>query len=140
MDAIAFAVLAALSAGSYSILQRVAAPTVNQAFGAMLISLTAALVSAVVLFWTRHNRPLYNDLSSLPWIGLIGIAAFSIDYFSLQAYSRGLSVSVGSPIFIGISIATASIAGFVMGESVTVMKLLGIGLIVLGTVIVSVLT
>jgi uncharacterized membrane protein len=92
MDAIAFAFIAALAAGAYSILQRVAAPAFNQAFGALVISLTAAFVSAIVLICTRDGRALYTDVSMLPWIGLVGIAAFSIDYFSLQAYSRGLSV------------------------------------------------
>ena len=139
MDAIAFAIIAALAGGAYSILQRVAAPRLDQAFGALLISLTAAFVSAIVLVCTRDDRPLYSDASMLPWIGVIGIAAFSIDYFSLQAYSRGLSVSVGSPIFIGISIITASLAGFALGEAVTLTKLLGIGLIVLGAVIVTAL-
>jgi drug/metabolite transporter (DMT)-like permease len=139
MDAIAFAIIAALAAGAYSVLQRVAAPAFNQAFGALAISLTAAFVSAIVLLCTRDNRPFYSEAGMLPWIGLIGIAAFSIDYFSLQAYSRGLSVSIGSPIFIGVSIMTASLAGFALGEAVTLMKLLGIGLIVLGAVIVSVL-
>jgi transporter family protein len=139
MDAVAFAIIAALAGGSYSILQRIAAPSFNQAFGALLISLTAALVSAIVLLCIRDNRPLYTDAAMLPWIGLIGIAAFSIDYFSLQAYSRGLSVSVGSPIFIGVSIVTASLAGFALGEAVTLMKLLGIGLIVAGAVIVTAL-
>jgi bacterial/archaeal transporter family protein len=139
MDAIAFALIAALAAGAYSILQRVAAPAFNQTFGALVISLTAAFVSAIVLICTRDGRALYTDVSMLPWIGLVGIAAFSIDYFSLQAYSRGLSVSIGSPIFIGISIMTASLAGFALGEAVTLMKLLGIGLIVLGAVIVTAL-
>jgi transporter family protein len=139
MDAVAFAIIAALGGGTYSILQRIAAPAFNQAFGALLISLTAALVSAIVLLCTRDNRPLYSDVSMIPWIGLIGIAAFSIDYFSLQAYSRGLPVSVGSPIFIGVSIITASLAGFALGEAVTLMKLLGIGLIVTGAVIVTAL-
>jgi multidrug transporter EmrE-like cation transporter len=76
-----------------------------------------------------------RERAALDW--LIGIAAFSIDYFSLQAYSRGLSVSIGSPIFIGVSIMTASLAGFALGEAVTLMKLLGIGLIVVGAVIVT---
>jgi transporter family protein len=139
MDAIAFAIVAALAGGAYSILQRIAAPGLNQAFGALVISLTAAFVSAIVLICTRDGRPLYTDASMLPWIGLIGIAAFSVDYFSLQAYSRGLSVSIGSPIFIGVSVMTASLAGFALGEAVTLMKLLGIGLIVLGAVIVTAL-
>ena len=138
-EAIAFALIAAFAGGAYSILQRVTAAAFNQAFGALAISLTAAFVSAIVLVCTRDSRPLYTDASMLPWIVLIGIAAFSIDYFSLQAYSRGLSVSIGSPLFIGVSIMTASLAGFAMGEAVTSMKLLGIGFIVLGAVIVSAL-
>jgi bacterial/archaeal transporter family protein len=138
MNAITFVVIAALAAGSYNVLQRIAAPGIDQAFGALLIALVATAVSLAVLALTRGHRPLYTDPSIFLLIALIGVAAFSVDYFLLQAYSRGLSLSVGSPIFVGISIATATIAGFAIGESMALVKLVGIGLITLGAIVLSV--
>jgi transporter family protein len=132
MDYVGFAVISAIAAGSYSVLQRMTAPAINQAFGALLISITAATISLVILLLTRNERPLYTDSRVFPLIALIGLTAFSVDFFSLLAYSRGLSVSVGAPISVGVSIATASIAGFAMGESVTAPKLVGIALIIVG--------
>jgi uncharacterized membrane protein len=53
MNAIAYAVVAALAAELYGLFQRMAAPDVNQAFGALLISIVAGAVAALVLFATR---------------------------------------------------------------------------------------
>jgi drug/metabolite transporter (DMT)-like permease len=138
MDKIAFALIAALAAGSYSVLQRATAAAVHQAFGALLISLTAAAISALVLFFTFNTRPLYYDAAILPWIALIGLAAFFVDYFTLLAYSRGLSVSVGNTLFVGVSIATASLVGLAIGEQITALKLLGIALVTAGAIILGV--
>ena len=137
MNAIGFIFVAAFAAGAYSIFQRIAAPGIHQAFGALLIALIAAILSFAVLLLTRGGRPLYAEQSVFLYIALIGAAAFAVDYFSLQAYSRGLSISVGGPIFIGVGIATASLAGFVMGESVTIAKLTGILLVVIGAIVLS---
>ena len=41
--------------------------------------------------------------------------AFGIDFFALQAYSKGLPLTVGGPIIIGGSIAVAVSIGFVLG-------------------------
>jgi bacterial/archaeal transporter family protein len=138
MNAIIFAVIAALAAGLYSVLQRVTAPHVNQAFGALVISLMAAAISLAVLLATRDGRPLYADPGIFWWLALVGLAAFSVDYFSLHAYSRALPLSVGSPIFIGGSIMTATLAGLAMGESATLAKFLGIVLVIAGALVLSV--
>ena len=138
MNAIMFVMIAALAAGLYSVLQRIAAPGIDQALGALVIALVAAAISFAVLMATRDHRSFEFAPSIIALVALTGVAAFSVDYFSLQAYSRGLSLSVGSPIFIGMSIATASLAGFFIGESVTLTKLLGIGLVVVGAVVLTV--
>lgn len=58
-----------------------------------------------------------------------------IDYFALKAYSSGISISVVGPIIIGGSIAVASIIGFFLGDSVTLLKILGLLLVVGGSAI-----
>ena len=138
MNAIGFIFVAAFAAGAYSIFARLAAPAIHQAFGALLIALIAAALSFAVLLATRGDRPLYAEPSVFLYIGLIGAAAFAVDYFSLQAYSRGLSLSVGQPIFIGVAIASASLAGLAMGESVTLTKLAGIILVIAGAIVLTV--
>jgi bacterial/archaeal transporter family protein len=55
----------------------------------------------------------------------------------LKAYATGLPISIGGPIVIGGSIAVATIAGFLLGDAMTTTKVLGIGLIVVGAVILS---
>jgi drug/metabolite transporter (DMT)-like permease len=135
MDKIAFALIAALAAGSYSVLARATAGAVHQAFGALFIALTAAAISALVLFFTFNTRALYYDAAILPWLALIGLAAFFVDYFTLLAYSRGLSVSVGNTLLVGVSIATASVVGLAIGEQITALKLVGIALVTVGSII-----
>jgi transporter family protein len=138
MNAIAYAVIAALAAGLYGFFQRMAAPYINQAFGALLISVVAGAIAALVLFATRDARPLVAHSQALGWLALIGVAAFVIDYFSLLAYARGLPVSVGSPIFIGGSVVTATVVGLLLGENVGFAKIAGIALVVIGSVILTV--
>jgi drug/metabolite transporter (DMT)-like permease len=64
-----------------------------------------------------------------------GAAAFSIDYFALQAYSRGLPISVGAPIGIAGGVATAAVIGLLLGEHLSFAKLAGIILAVIGGVV-----
>jgi len=55
----------------------------------------------------------------------------------LKAYGSGLAVSIWGPIIIGGSIAVAAVIGFFMGESVTVSKLSGLALVILGSAILA---
>jgi drug/metabolite transporter (DMT)-like permease len=64
-----------------------------------------------------------------------GAAAFSIDYFTLQAYSRGLPISVGAPIGIAGGVATAVVIGLLLGEHLSFGKLAGIILVVIGGIV-----
>ena len=68
---------------------------------------------------------------------LAGVSAFLLDLFALQAYSKGLTISVGGPIIIGGSIAIATIAGFLMGDSITALKVFGLLLLMSGAVLLA---
>lgn len=137
MNPIVFAVLAATSFGLWTAFHKFASTYVNQIFGAVIVSLTAAIFGAIVFMFKAKGAQLYTDPKGLFFIILAGIAAFFIDYLALQAYSKGLSLTIGGPIIIGGSMAVAIIVGILLGESVTLPKLLGIALIVLGGIVLA---
>ncbi len=139
MNPIIFAILAAISFGLWTILHQLASPYVNQVFGAIIVSLTAVIFGSVVLFAKFKKIELFTDTKGIYLLILAGISAFFIDFLALQAYSNGLSISVGGPIIIGGSIAIAVIAGFFLGDTITALKILGLGLIIAGTIILGVI-
>jgi multidrug transporter EmrE-like cation transporter len=55
----------------------------------------------------------------------------------LKSYGTGLTVSVAGPIIIGGSIAVAAIIGLFLGESLTLMKVLGLILVIGGASILA---
>lgn len=63
---------------------------------------------------------------------LAGACAFAIDYFSLKAYASGLPLSVGAPIIIGCNMALVTVIGLVLGEPISLLKIIAILLIGIG--------
>lgn len=61
MAPIIFAILAAVSFGSWTVFHKIASPYVNQIFGAILVSLTAVIFGAIVFFFKVKNEPLFTN-------------------------------------------------------------------------------
>jgi drug/metabolite transporter (DMT)-like permease len=141
MSAVFYAVIAAVAAGFYSYFQRRASPNVNQLFGALAVSAAALAIAALFLVPQLGRIRLFTNpagMSSMWFLLGAGAAAFSIDYFTLQAYSKGLPISVGAPIGIAGGVATAVVIGLLLGEQLSFAKLAGIVLVVIGgTVLVA---
>jgi uncharacterized membrane protein len=137
MNAILYAIIAAVAGGFWSYFQRLASPNVNQLFGALVISITAVIVAATLLLVQSRQIQLYSNPRGIWFLVLAGVAAFSVDYFTLQAYSRGLPVSIGAPIGIAGGIATAVIIGLLIGENFSLMKFAGLLLIAGGGIILA---
>lgn len=135
MSAVFYAVFAALGAGFYNYFQRLAAPGVNQLFGALLVSATALTVSAMLLAFQLGKVRLFTNPVGLWFLLGAGAAAFSVDYFTLQAYSKGLPISVGAPIGIAGGIATAVVIGLLLGEQLSLAKVAGLLLVALGGIV-----
>lgn len=134
MNPVIFAILAAASFGLWTVFHKLASPYINQVFGAILVSLTAVIFGGLVFLFNARGVQLFSDPKGIFFIVLAGVAAFFIDFLALQAYSKGLSLTIGGPIIIGGSMAIAVAIGFFLGEPITAMKILGITLIVLGGV------
>jgi transporter family protein len=135
MSAVFYAVIAAVAAGFYSYFQRSASPHVNQLFGALVVSAAALSLAALFLVFQLGKVRLFTNPAGTWWLLGAGVAAFSIDYFTLLAYSRGLPISVGAPIGIAGGVATAVVIGLLIGEQLSIAKLAGLVLVVIGSIV-----
>jgi len=140
MNPIFFAVGAALAYGFLATFHKLAAPHINQIFGAMMISFTALTAGALILFGSmQHPSPLLTHPRAFLFVILAGIAAFCVDFFALRAYARGLPVSIGAPIIIGGGIALAVVIGLFLGESLTWLKGIGLVMLIAGATVLAAL-
>ena len=136
-QAVLFAILAAISFGLYSTFQSLGSKHISTLLGAMIISLTA--LTSGFLFFLFKIMPV--DMHPTPkgviFVILAGLFAFGIDIFALKAYGSGLPISIGGPIIIGGSIAVAAVVGLILGEMVSLSKIVGILFVVIGVCILT---
>ncbi len=132
-----FILIAATAAGLWSVLMAKASRLVDPIVGAGLVE-GSALVLVIVLI-VRHRIDLSSALT-LPGVALLmlcGVCVFSVDYFSLRAYEMGMELSVGTPTLAAGAILVPAVVGFALGEGITPWKLLGIGLIGAGVLLLT---
>lgn len=137
---IIFAIIAAIAFGVWTVFHQQAADKINYLVGAIIISLTAAILGFIILLPKIKSTALLTNPKGILFAVLAGVCALAIDYFALKAYGSGLAVSVAGPIIIGGSIAIAALIGFFMGDSITLMKVLGLLLVIAGSGILSVIS
>lgn len=137
MNPVIFAILTATSFGLLTVFHKLASPYINQIFGAILVSFTALIFGGIVFLFNMKGVQLFSNPKGIFFIILAGVAAFFLDFLALQTYSRGLSVTIGGPIIIGGSMVVAVVVGFLLGEPITVLKILGIAFIVVGGIILA---
>jgi len=138
MNSVFLAILAAFSFGLWTVFHKIAAPNINRIFGALIVQIAAFIVVAILLTWLKFtNQPIQITQKGIIFVALAGVAAAFIDILALAAYSKGLSVSVGGPLIIGGSVAVASALGFLMGDSITPIKIFAIALVIIGSSILA---
>ena len=131
-----YVLLSAAAVGGWSVLFERASRHAAPLFGPAIAELTGAVI-AIVFILTRLGAGtggLEIDSTGVRLLLLAGVFTFSVDYFALQAYSRGLPVSVGAPILIGGGILVATVLGFLLGETASLQKIAGIALVLAGAV------
>ena len=131
-------VIATISFGSYSIFMKLASPHVNQVFGAAFVSVVGASIGMIVWLLTQRHVPIYTDPKGLLFIALTGTTVFITEYLVLRIYSGGVPITISAPIIVGGGLAFSVITGVFLGESMTLVKLAGIGCVLAGAVILSV--
>jgi uncharacterized membrane protein len=135
-SAVLFALLAGASAATWSLCLKLGSAKVTAALGALVVTGGALVVNALVLLMMRaRGHDIVGHPQALWLMALAGLAAAGVDIFSLLAYERGLRIS-SSLIVGGTSTALVLIIGFVaLQEPVTWGRLLAIGLIAAGIVL-----
>ena len=128
---------AALAAGLWSVLMSRASKLVNPIVGTGLIEGTAVVLVLVLLL--RNRVELSTALTPLgaALLVLCGLCVFSVDYFSLRAYEMGMEVSVGAPTIAAGAILVPTAVGVALGEGISAPKMLGIGLIGAGVLLLA---
>jgi uncharacterized membrane protein len=132
-----YVLFAAGAAGLWSLMLSRASKHVHPIVGTGLVEGTA--LTLVLILVVRNRVDLGSALTPLG-AGLLvicGVCVFSVDYFSLRAYEMGMEVSVGAPTIAAGAILVPTVAGVALGEGVSVPKLLGIGLIGAGVVLLA---
>ncbi len=134
--AVLFAILAGVSAATWTICLKLASTKITPALGALVITAGALVINSLVLLATRANGYEIVFTREALWLtALAGVAAAGVDIFALFAYDRGLKVT--SSFFIGgTSTLLVVLSGFLLfQEPFTWMRLLAIGLIVGGSLL-----
>lgn len=135
-QAVLFAVLAGLSAATWTVCLKLASTRITAALGALVITSVALAVNSLALLATRaHGQEIVFTREALWLMVLAGVAASGVDIFGLLAYDRGLKVT--SSFFIGgTSTVVVLLAGFLLfQEPFTWVRLLAIVLIVGGSLL-----
>ena len=127
--------LAALAEGLWQFGHSRLSRFVPSTAGAVLVSSTAAVIG-VLLLLARGDMGSLKQITfnqdTIYWILFTGLTALAIDSLSIKSYSSGLPLSVVGPIIIGGGIAIVSIIGVLLGEPITLLKILGLVLITIG--------
>ena len=132
-----FILLAAAAAGLWSILISRASKLVHPLVGVGVVE-GSALVLVLILV-VRHRTDLSGALTPVG-VGLLvlsGLCVFSVDYFSLRAYEMGMELSVGAPTIAAGAILVPALVGLLLGEGISALKLVGIGLIGAGVLLLT---
>ena len=134
--AVAFALLAGLSAAAWTICLRLGGSTVSAVLGAMVITGVALGVDTLALVALRGGgHEIAFTRQGLWLLAGAGMAAAGVDIFSLLAYERGLRVT-SSFLIGGTSTLVVLLVGFVaLHEPFTWTRLAAIALIVAGTLL-----
>jgi len=134
--AVLFAVLAGVSAATWTVCLKLASTKISAALGALVITTVALVVNSLALLATRAGgQEIVFTREALWLMALAGVAASGVDIFGLLAYDRGLKVT--SSFFIGgTSTLLVVLVGFLLfQEPFTWTRLLAIGLIVGGSLL-----
>lgn len=129
---VAFILIASVAAGLWSILLSRASRSVHPIVGTGVIEGSALVLVVLVILRQRIDIKSAVSFEGLALLVLCGLCVFSVDYFSLRAYETGLEVSVGAPIIASGAILLPAVVGPMLGERISVGRIVGIALIGVG--------
>lgn len=132
-----YILFAATAAGVWSVTMSRASRLVHPIVGTGLIEGTAVVLVLVILMRTRVDWSTAVTPLGMALLVLCGLCVFSVDFFSLRAYEMGMELSVGAPTIAAGAILIPTVVGILLGEGISFAKLLGIGLIGAGVLLLA---
>ena len=125
-----FALLAGVSAATWTVCLKIGASKIHPALGAMVITGVALVVNSIALLVMRaRGQEIVVRPEGFWLLAVAGIAASGVDIFGLLAYERGLKLT-SSLIIGGTSAALVLLVGFlVLQEPATWLRLLAVAMI-----------
>jgi transporter family protein len=130
-----FVLIAAVAGGLWSVLVSRASREVNPFLGPVIAESTGVIIGLMLLATQVRQTTIEYSTRGITLLLFAGVCVFSVDYFNLRAYGARLPVSVGAPIFMGGTIMIATIVGMLLGEDVSGKKVVGIGLVLSGVLL-----
>ena len=130
MSAVLFALVAGVSAATWTVCLKLGSNKIHPALGAMVITAVALVANSVAFLVMRARGHEIAFRAEGFWLlAAAGLAASGVDIFGLLAYERGLRLT-SSMIISGTSAALVLLVGFVvLQEPVTWPRLLAVLLI-----------
>ena len=132
-----YILIAGVGSALWSLFVSRASTQVHPVVGTGLIELTGALLAFGVILIQRIDVPRGITPRGAGFLVLAGLSIFVLDYFAIRAYEQGLEISVGAPALAGGSVLLATVIGLALGEQVSLTKILGVILVVIGVVLLS---
>ncbi len=130
-----FVLFAAVAGGAWSVLFNRASPQISPLLAPVIAESTAVLIGLALIATQLRGATMEYSTRGITLLLCAGVCVFFVDYFNIRAYGAQLPVSVGAPIFLGGAIAIATTAGFLLGEQINVKKLVGVGLVLAGVLL-----
>jgi len=123
--------IAAVAAGAWSALMSRASREVDPLMAPVVAEMTAVLIGLTILAGRLRDGGLQVSQRGIGLLLAAGVCVFSVDYFTARGYALRLPVSVGTPVFLSVTIVTATLIGLLLGESMSLRK--GLGILLVGT-------
>jgi drug/metabolite transporter (DMT)-like permease len=137
MNPLYFVFLAGLCAGFYQILRKVVSSRTDVLLSATAFYMFAAFTGLLVIWMNRNEINIRQFIlnKNFAWVIIGGPIVLLIDYLVIKSYSRGLPLSIGAVVLVGLSAASAVIFGLIIGEHLNPPKIFALILILLGVLI-----
>jgi bacterial/archaeal transporter family protein len=129
---ILFVAVGALGTGLWNVFISAAARQVHPLVGAVICELTAVAAGTLMLLPVLGSGFPKVPFKAVVLCMLAGLSVLLADYFILKAYKQGLPISIGGPIIIGGGIVVVTVVGLLLGEKMTLLKVVSILMIVTG--------
>ncbi|MDO8624641.1 MAG: EamA family transporter [Candidatus Diapherotrites archaeon] len=133
------AVLTAVFYGLYLTSIKISSDSINQVVGAVILQVTAAAIGGFVLLVLKmSNVPLVVTPKGVAFAVYAGLFVGLAETTTFFVFSKGIPVSVGTPIIIGGSIVVASVIGiYFFHETFRSIDYLALAFVVTGAIILA---